>query len=426
MRKETTDRIRVRFEQELSKLSDSSASTIDEIEDLALRLRARAGEIAAEELARETGEAEDASRQKTECACGRWARFKGMHARDVVMMAGTARFERRYYYCRRCDSGFCPADALMGCVGTSFSLRVRQETARLACLASSYQLGVGLLYDLGGVSVSESQAQRMALEAGSVAEALFDERREAALSGQSQSAARPAVLYLEGDGVHTPIVGGYKETKVGVALAVDSLGERISTGYTSLLGGCEEFGEHWFGLACRHGLSGAQTVVVLGDGAKWLWSQADMHFPTAVQILDIWHAMEHLGELARAAFGEGVAAGGEWLAERLDQLRSSRLVNVMASVRALAEDRPSLAAAVREALEYLANNRSRMDYATYLRMGLKIGSGAVEATCKRMVSLRLKGPGMRWKAQTAQAITRLRCLFFGEEWKLFTKRWQAA
>ncbi len=276
------------------------------------------------------------------------------------------------------------------------------------------------------MSVSESEAQRISAEAGGVADILFDERRESALSGETQSALAPAVLYLEGDGVLTPTVGGYRETKVGVALAANDFGETVSAGYTSLLGGCEDFGEDWLGLACRYGLELARAVVVLGDGVKWLWNQAEMHFPTAVQILDLWHAMEHLGGLARAAFGEGAAEGRGWLSKRLEELKSSRLADTLAAMRALARDMSLLSEAVRAEAEYFSDNAKRMDYARYLRLGYKIGSGAVESACKRLVSFRLKGPGMRWKPVTAQAITRLRCLFYSDEWNVFAKRWQTA
>jgi len=75
-------------------------------------------------------------------------------------------------------------------------------------------------------------------------------------------------------------------------------------------------------------------------------------------------------------------------------------------------------------LNYLSSNRERMDYARYLQMGLRIGSGAVESACKRIVSLRLKGPGMHWLEKTAQTIARLRCLFYSGEWGNLTECWQ--
>lgn len=429
MKKSTLDRIRRRVNAEIDKLgSEDSPDSIDELEDLALRLRQRAGEIAAEEMSRElAGESEEPS-QKEACSCGRWARFKGEHEHQVVTMSGTARISRRYYYCRRCDAGFCPGDRRLGCVGTSFSLRVRQETARLSSLASSHKLSVELLYDLAGVSVSESQAQRIVAEAGVWANCLFDERRDAALTDLSVSklGQSPSVLYLEADGVLTPTVTGYKETKIGVALASDEKGTILSQGYTSHLGNCEEFGEHWYALARRFGLSNAGRVVILGDGAKWLWNQADHHFPKALQIVDFWHVMEHLGGLARAAFGEGTVKAREWLAERGQELRSSAIDSVLSSLRALAERLPALLEQVIGELDYLISNRKRMDYARYLEMGLRIGSGAVESACKRLVSLRLKGPGMRWRQQTAQTIARLRCLFYSGEWQDLRTRWQAA
>lgn len=81
-----------------------------------------------------------------------------------------------------------------------------------------------------------------------------------------------------------------------------------STSYVGTMGDCRENGEQLRAEALRRGLALAQTVIFLGDGAAWIWENARLFFPSAIQILDFYHAVEHLGVLARALYGEGNSA----------------------------------------------------------------------------------------------------------------------
>jgi hypothetical protein len=402
--------------------------TIDEIEDAALALRDEIGRIAAEELARSAEEGSAAAGEdaptKLSCSCGRWSHYKGDRSHVLVTMAGVVHFSRRYYYCRLCNSGFCPADRKLGCTGTSFSLCVQQHVVHLASLCNSHALAIETLYDLTGVSVSESQAQRMIAAAGQVVSEHFDARRKTALSGRTISALSPDVLYLEGDGVMTPTVAGYRETKVGVVARADAEGSLKAIQYTSHLGDSETFGECWYASACENGLANAKRTVVIGDGAAWLWNQAEWHFPGAIQILDFWHALEHVWSLARAAYGEGTDAARSWASARRAEMEQSRMGDLLRAIRGVSQQFPALLESVIAELNYFTNNQRRMDYANYLAMGLRIGSGAVESGCKRMVTQRLKGAGMRWRAETAQTITRIRCLVYSGQWLAFKSEWQ--
>jgi hypothetical protein len=222
--------------------------------------------------------------------------------------------------------------------------------------------------------------------------------------------------------VMTPTLEGYRETKVGVAVAYGD-GKQLSKQYTSHLGDSERFSEDWYALARRNGVSNAKQTVILGDGSRWIWNQGDFHFPGATQILDIWHALDRLCALARNAFGEGTRAGADWIAERLAEMKESRIADVMGAIRKLATQFPKVRENAKEELTYVRNNQFRMDYARYIKLGLWIGSGTVESACKQVVTQRLKGAGMRWKEQNAQTISRLRCLILGGEWAQFKNCW---
>jgi hypothetical protein len=438
MDKETVRRrVKARIDDILDEwlAGDGVPKTIDEIEAAALRLRRRVGEVAAQEMAdagAEAGESSESDNHTVACSCGRVARYKGLRSRSVVTMAGVVTIERPYFYCRLCDQGVCPADELLSLDASAFTVRVRREVARLSAILP-YAPAMAVLSKLAGVSVCAKQAQRLSEEIGERALAYRETQRVAALEGDGYRRKAlfpsavlrwraPDVLYLEADGVHTPMTDGYRETKVGLARSVKKDGKPLGpTRYTSHLGDAETFGEHWYTLAVSAGLESAKRVVVLGDGAAWIWNQADLHFPDAVQILDWFHATEHLWETAKAAYGEGASSAAEWAKAREDELFNGHWDSLMQAMRTLARSFPHAAEAVRQNIGYLENNKGRMDYARYKKMGLCIGSGAAESGCKRIVTQRLKGSGMRWKDKGAQAIAALRCLVLSNTWEQFTQ-----
>lgn len=428
MDREVLERVKARLDGLVEELLGSAGAprTIDEVEAAALKLREKAGQLVTEELgqaAEEQAQREAGDPKKVECACGRWARSRGCRERDVVLLSGRLRVRRRYYYCRRCDRGFCLTDRALGLCAGPFTRRVVQEVVRLDALLP-YQKAVELLFELSGVWVSAKEAQRM-LERAGVVVGSFQEARwgQAAQDGLSGKAALD-VLYLLADGVQTPIVGGWRETKIGVARGMDACGRRpAASRYVSLLGEAEPFGWEWAALAEGAGITHARLVAVLADGAKWIWNQAELHFPQAIQILDVWHATERLWEVGRLAFGGEEAKVKEWMKPRQAELWEYRTDALLEALHQVAERFEGAREKAQEAIGYFTNNRDRMDYPRYQKLGLQIGSGAVESACKQVVTQRLKGAGMRWKEAGAQTMARLRCLLLGGEWHAFICHW---
>jgi hypothetical protein len=406
-------------------VSDNPPKTIDDIEEAALRLRDKAGKRVAEELtqaaAAEAQEKADAAK-KIVCSCGRWARHRGEHERDVVTMAGRLRVRRSYFYCRLCDAGSCPSDISLGLSEGPFTRRVQQEVVRMDALLP-YEKAVDLFFDLTGVSVSAKEAQRLLKRADAVVESYQEGRWEAAATDLLGGKAAPDVLYLLADGVQTPIKGGWREMKVGVARRMGPGGKPLGpTRYVSLLGEAEPFGWLWAGLAEGAGVARARLVVVLGDGARWIWNQTALHFPEAIQILDLWHATERLWEVGRLAFGDEEARK-EWVSERHGELCKYETEALLSGLAAVGEAYPAAREKALETIGYYQNNRERMNYPHYVELGLQVGSGAAESGCKQVVTQRLKGAGMRWCEAGAQTVARLRCLILGGEWQQFIRHW---
>lgn len=421
-----SDTLRLRLKARLARLVDAliddphPPQTLEQIEAAALRLREKAGQLVAEELTQEAADSAPAEEgHKQACACGRWARDKGRRTRTVVTLAAEVRYTRRYFYCRRCDRGACPVDAALGVpAGSGYTRAVEQSVARL-CATLPFAPAMRLLSSLTGVSVSAKHAQRLVVRAGQQADALIRARAARTQAEDFVSPATPRTLYLEADGVHTPTraAGGceWREMKVGVVREEDA-----EACYVSHLGDANTFAARWAALSLEQGALTAERLVVLGDGAAWIGKQSGEHFPWATRILDFYHVCEYLWAAARAALGE---AAGAWVAARKAELLHSRLEQTLCALSALAAAFPQAAEEAGAARGYFRNHRQAMDYALYLSLGLRIGSGAAESACKQVVTQRLKGAGMRWSQDGAQRVANLRCLLLSDRWESFQDFW---
>jgi hypothetical protein len=164
----------------------------------------------------------------------------------------------------------------------------------------------------------------------------------------------------------------------------------------------------WAGGRTGPGLAVLRRGVVLGDGAPWIWHLAAEHFGECIQIVDWYHASEHVWALAQALYGTGTEPAKAWAAARLTDLAER---GAEALLRALRRERPTTAdgkTALRQERGYFRTNRLRMAYPSFVAQGLPIGSGAVESSARQLVQLRLKRPGARWSAAGAQALMTLR------------------
>jgi hypothetical protein len=157
--------------------------------------------------------------------------------------------------------------------------------------------------------------------------------------------------------------------------------------------------------ARRRGFDQARRRVVLGDGAPWIWNLADELFPGAIQIVDIYHAKEHLWDVAKAIYGAGTDLAERWAKARRDELDDGNIDAVLDALRAHAPANEQ----ARQCLGYIVNNQHRMRYPLFRAQGLCVSSGVVEAGCKVAIGTRLKRAGMRWTLAGANAIIALRC-----------------
>lgn len=376
---------------------------VNELEDLAERV--------GRELMREVTETllhERAPRRagnQTVCACGGHASYRGEQALTLVTAHGRIPVERAYFYCKPCREGHCPRDREWGLGPAHTTPTVQALVADLA--AEIAYTGVpqrlrrlGLPIHLGVKSV-ELIAQRLG------------EQVQADPPAVDTVAQRPLAVAV--DGVMLPTRDGYKEARTGVVYEPDWEAGRtpeecqaLRKEYVGTLESREELVRTVAARVERRRPTPATKVAALGDGAHWIWEQYARHLPHRVEILDFYHACEHVAKLAAARYGAGTPAAADWMKRIQAALRHRGPGLLLRWLRRWQPDTEEAREVKRQEWGYFTANQARMHYPEYLQQGWPIGSGAVEGACKHLVTERFKKTGMRWNKATAEPLLHLR------------------
>ena len=173
--------------------------------------------------------------------------------------------------------------------------------------------------------------------------------------------------------------------------------------------GAEAFGRRMYAEAGQRGWNGAKKKVVMGDGAVWIWNRAEEHFPGALQIVDLYHARQHLWELAGKLWPADKRHGQRWAKKLQKKLDQGRIEALAQRLRDLPPPHREATELLRVEADYFARHAERMRYPQFRRQNLFVGSGVIEAGCKTIVGSRLKRSGMFWTVRGANAIIALRC-----------------
>lgn len=216
---------------------------------------------------------------------------------------------------------------------------------------------------------------------------------------------------LEGLPAHT------REAKLGCVFTQttwDEEGYAIrdpdSTTYTGAIENAGQFGKRLYVEAWKRGWNRAVTKVVIGDGAEWIWNLAQEHFPGAIQIVDLYHARQHLWDLARLLYSTDTKRRKAWIGLHQKRwLDQGKIAKLVASLQSIPTPDADVAQKIRHEIDYFTTNAARMNYPKFRKQHLFVGSGVIEAGCKTVVGHRLKQSGMFWTVHAANAILALRC-----------------
>jgi hypothetical protein len=238
-----------------------------------------------------------------------------------------------------------------------------------------------------------------------------------------ESPKKPSKIYgmVDGSMILTR-TQGWKEVKIGRVFEDNSVcnlhpSRNFIKGseYRAHLGSHSEFEEKMSVITDKYAHL-EENFIFINDGAKWIWKWIESSYPNATQILDYYHAVEHLGNFA-TLFIKNKNLRKKWVEKNAELLKKQ---GVEALIELIEEIEPSTKTIQKEKeklLNYYKNNRSRMDYPTYLEKGLLIGSGAIEAAHRTISQKRLKLSGQRWTKEGAQQVLNLRVINLSDRWK---------
>jgi len=365
------------------------------------------------------------ARARSACpGCGRKAAPHQVRRRQVLTTCGLLDVERPWYHCAGCGHGWSVAETVLE-VGrsTRVSEGLRAWLVRLGATAP-FRDSAAVLAELTGLELSPETVRQHAVAAGQALRAAEDagvvvvERtREAAEPVEPA----PGLLLAEADGVMVRYLDGWHEVKVGLVAGCED-DAVVAPSYVAAREPAERFGGRLLAEAARRGalevvdwvggisgraLAVLRETVLLGDGAAWIWNLAEEHLDRRIEIVDYWHAVEHLHTLATALYGEGEGATA-WARERAGTLLLEGAEAVLASLRGAHAPTPEAAAVLRVERSYFTKHAERMQYPLFRDDGLPIGSGAIESAAEHVVQQRMKRAGMRWSEAGGDAMLALR------------------
>lgn len=367
------------------------------------------------------------------CACGHQAQYHGLRSKSVLTVLGRAEIMRPYYLCGQCHHGQFPADGQLDLGGTELSPGVRRMLAVVGA-ASPFDRGRQQMEVLAGLRITAKAVERTAEAIG--CDIARGEQREIQRAVQLDLPivmGEPIpILCVQMDGTGVPVVkhetvgrkgktdgqpAHTREVKLGCVFTQKgwdeegyALRDPDSTTYTGAIETAEEFGKRLYSEAWNRGWNRAAKKAVIGDGAEWIWNLADQHFPGAIQIVDLYHAREHLWELARKLWPNDSAAQNAWMnTHQKCLLDKGKIEKLVTSLRSITSTNPEVIDKLRTEASYFEKNAARMRYPDFRSQHLFVGSGVIEAGCKTVIGSRLKQSGMFWTLRGANSIIALRC-----------------
>lgn len=336
--------------------------------------------------------------------------------------------------------GFSPLDEQLQIRDAHWSERLTALSVWLYGHVSG-EVAAEIFKQLTQLILPQPSVWRRADRWGQQIQAVEQQRQQAANALPWRGQAGPNTLRLPhnmGVGMDGTMVclrqEGWKELKMGTVFDVEVHAEPVDDGaeleerahavhntYVAFLGEPTPLGQLLWSEAIRRHLPQAHDTLAIGDGAKWIWNLVQEHFSDSWQVVDWYHAQQHLYEAANLVLGEGSPATAQWVKAMRTPLYQGQVWQVVQGIRDLAAEYPSQQNALEKEASYFENNKRRMQYLDVREAGLPIGSGMVESGCKQF-GARFNGAGMRWSREGAERLIPIRAAIlsqrFDEVWAL--------
>lgn len=374
--------------------------------------------------------------------------------RTVSSVFGPLTFSRSYGFCPRCETSCFPADDQLGLAPHAKASPRVQEVCASMVLSAPAAVAAESDACLMGLGLSASTMHREAVRQGQRAMDLRDADAHLTrtpegireLSSRATPGTTPFTLVIEIDAWNIRERDNWGKTEAllkkgeklerwhwvyaGTVFRLDQRGKTQSgrcvvteRNYVTTRKGLDAFKQQLYAEALLCGMAVAETVLVVADGAVWIWNLVDDRFKEATSRVDIWHVREHLWTVARAAFGKNNPEAEAWvkpLMRHLDR-RKNGASDVRESLGKLRAQQDDAAVEVNKILDreigYFERHKERMDYKQGKALGQPIGSGAMESTCAQY-QCRFKRTGQFWSVEGDERLLALETLRRNRRWHL--------
>lgn len=373
------------------------------------------------------------------CGNGHRASFAGLRAKTIDTVLGRITLRRAYYHCAACGHGLAPRDEELAVAGSSLSAGLAEMIA-LAGSEVPFARAAALIAALAGTTVTAKRTRRAAEAAGEAARQAGAGEAAAILTRDliplPPPAPVPDMLYVETDGTGVPVRASETEGRDGkdtdgaartreiklarffTVSALDDDGLPVmdpgSSSYVATFDGKDTLTRLVAAEYLRRGGEHVRQAVAIGDGAPWIWTMAEQLYPQATHIVDLYHAREHLTDLA-AHLAFITPDPPQWLAGRHAELDNGDVEAIITAARQYPLEGVK-AEELDKKLGYFERNAHRMRYQHFRDLGMFIGSGAIEGGIKAIVAHRAKQSGMHWTTEGAADIIALRCQHASGRW----------
>jgi hypothetical protein len=355
----------------------------------------------------------------------------------ILTVFGEVSIKRPRYRCIECKSSLYPDDESLE-IGRSMVSKRFAKISTMMMIFAPFEHTRKMLEESLSITVSETCLMMIANRIGTKLYKKAEQKGRMPYSIRKDKTPSD-ILYIQSDGAMVPIARAetleYKENKLGLVYTDRDIKRSTSKNgkerieirnkrFVSSIGeGVDNFKKMLYATAIEKGLRGTGTVILLSDGASWISKMRDDYFANAIQILDWYHAVDHLWITAHVLFGENNHAKcEEWVVPRKELLWNGCVDEVIKQLEEEAKIRKKNQTAIHELRGYYMSNRNNMRYAEFRDKGYYIGSGAIESANKYIVANRLKLAGMRWTLSHANAMIWLRCKYYEDQWDSFWEK----
>jgi hypothetical protein len=339
---------------------------------------------------------------------------------------GDISIKRAYYFKK--ENSYIPLEEKHSYLKDSFFPEIKEMSCLVSCI-DPYGIASDLLNRIGAIKVSATSIKKITKEIGGDLAKNEDEKAKDILNNISnieRSNKVEDILVVSADGAHVKIDKEWKEVKSGAVYGItkDTSSNEIKAvnkTYISRVENCHNFGNRIYLEALKRNVDKSSLVITIGDGARWIWDQFDLHFPNSVQIIDWYHATEHLYKITSLIYKDDDKEKKDFEKVLKDNLYEGNIHNLKRlvfekTVNKKIKDGSNKYKQIEVEINYFMKNIEKMQYKDFEDKGYPIGSGVIEGACKNLVQIRMKRNGMRWSNDGAHAVLQLRCLYLSDRW----------